>query len=63
MFTVEELTAWLAKKTARTVNYSTLHNSLAYHRKEGHILRIRRGLYYSLPKGVITNSYPVDLFW
>lgn len=33
----------------RIINHSTLHNSLAYHQKQGHIIRIRRGLYYSIP--------------
>jgi predicted transcriptional regulator of viral defense system len=62
IFTVDELTVWLSKESARAINYSTLHNSLAYHQKQGHILRIRRGLYYSIPKGVIASSYPVDPF-
>lgn len=62
IFTVEKLIAWLSKESGCAINYSTLHNSLAYHQKQGHILRIRRGLYYSIPKGVIASSYPVDPF-
>src|SRR5580693_5661778 len=62
IFTVNDLIAWLSKEFGRSINHSTLHNSLAYHQKQGHILRIRRGLYYSLPKGVIANSYPIDSF-
>lgn len=62
IFTVRELLTWLSKESTCPINHSTLHNSLAYHQKQGHILRIRRGLYYSLPKGVIASSYPVDPF-
>src|SRR3989338_11700077 len=62
IFTVGELLTWLSKESANPINHSTLHNSLAYHQKQGHILRIRRGLYYSIPKGVIASSYPVDPF-
>jgi len=62
IFTVNELIAWLSKEATCTTNYSTLHNSLAYHQKQGHILRIRRGLYYSIPKGVIASTYPIDPF-
>jgi predicted transcriptional regulator of viral defense system len=62
IFTVNDLIIWLSKEAASPVNHSTLHNSLAYHQKQGHILRIRRGLYYSIPKGVIAASYPVDPF-
>lgn len=62
IFTVNDLIIWLSKQTTYAINHSTLHNSLAYHQKKGHILRIRRGLYYSLPKGVTASSYPVDPF-
>lgn len=62
IFTVNELVAWLTKESTCPINHSTLHNSLAYHQKQDHILRIRRGLYYSIPKGVIASSYPVDPF-
>lgn len=62
IFTVNELSAWLVKESNCVINHSTLHNSLAYHQKQGHILRIRRGLYYSIPKGVIASSYPIDSF-
>ena len=62
MFTVEELTAWLSQESARAINYSNLHNSLAYHQMAGHILRIRRGLYYSVPKGLDPTHCPIDPF-
>lgn len=62
IFTVDELLVWMSKKSIGVINYSTLHNSLAYHQKQGHILRIRRGLYYSIPKEAIASTYPVDPF-
>lgn len=62
IFTVNELIAWLSKESTYAINYSTLHNSLAYHQKRGHIIRIRRGLYYSIPKGAVASTYPIDPF-
>lgn len=41
---------------------STLYNLLAYHQKQGHIMRIRRGLYYSVPKGADPYHCHVDSF-
>ncbi len=35
---------------------------LAYHKKAGHIARVRRGLYAVIPAGADAVSYPVDLF-
>lgn len=35
---------------------------LAYHRKAGRIVRVRRGLYAVIPPGADADSYPVDLF-
>jgi predicted transcriptional regulator of viral defense system len=43
-------------------NHGTLKALLAYHRKEGHIVRIRRGLYYSIPTGFDKNSYAIDQY-
>jgi len=60
-FTVNELTDFF-RETAHSINSSTLHNSLAYHQKQGHILHIRRGLYYSIHRGISSNNYPVDPF-
>ncbi len=62
IFTVNDLIAWLSKRSGDAINYSTLHNSLSYHQKQGHILRVRRGLYYSIPKGVTASFYPIDPF-
>jgi predicted transcriptional regulator of viral defense system len=33
---------------------------LAYHVKEGHLLRLRRGLYAAVPRGFDPDGYPVD---
>ena len=60
IFTFEEVFSALSKN--QQVNSSTLHNLLAYHRQRGHIIRIRRGLYYSVPQGVNSATYPVDPF-
>jgi predicted transcriptional regulator of viral defense system len=60
VFTFEEVFRALSKN--QPVNSSTLHNSLAYHRERGHIIRIRRGLYYSVPQGIDSATYPVDPF-
>jgi predicted transcriptional regulator of viral defense system len=62
IFTVNDLIVWLSKESTCPINHSTLHNSLAYHQKQGHIIRIRRGLYYSIPRGANASSYPVDPF-
>jgi predicted transcriptional regulator of viral defense system len=35
---------------------------LAYHRKAGRVVRIRRGVYAVIPSGAATDSYPVDPF-
>jgi predicted transcriptional regulator of viral defense system len=35
---------------------------LAYHRKAGRIVQVRRGLYAVIPPGADPNSYPVDPF-
>jgi predicted transcriptional regulator of viral defense system len=35
---------------------------LAYHRKVGRVVRVRRGLYAVIPVGADADSYPIDLF-
>jgi predicted transcriptional regulator of viral defense system len=57
IFTVEEIRVALEMYKR---NNSTLHNLLAYHLKKGHIIRIRKGLYYTIPKGFDEKHYPVD---
>lgn len=39
---------------------STLDNLLAYHLRQGHIIRIRKGLYYTIPRGADAKTHPVD---
>lgn len=58
VFTVDELGRFLAKNG--TGNSNTRKALLAYHCKQGRILRIRRGLYATIPFGADPESYPVD---
>lgn len=62
VFTLRELANTLSSSKDASVKSSTLYNLLAYHQKQGHILHIRRGLYYSVPKGSDPNHSPVDPF-
>jgi predicted transcriptional regulator of viral defense system len=62
VFTVKELETSLSNGQDSSVKSSTLHNLLTYHQKQGHILRIRRGLYYPVPKGMDLAHCPVDPF-
>ena len=62
VFTFKELASALSSKQGSSVRSSTLHNLLAYHQKQGHIFHIRKGLYYSIPRGSDPNHYPVDPF-
>ena len=62
VFTLKELEHNLSKNQSSFAKNSTLYNLLTYHQKQGHILRIRRGLYYSIPKGMDPAHCPVDLF-
>ena len=56
IFTIEE--ARIALELEGTG--STLYNLLAYHLQRGHIARIRKGLYYTIPKGLDPTTYPID---
>lgn len=60
VFTLRELANSLSSSKDAPVKNSTLYNLLAYHQKQGHILHIRRGLYYSVPKCSNPNHSPVD---
>ncbi|MBS0622990.1 MAG: hypothetical protein JSS62_00020 [Verrucomicrobia bacterium] len=55
IFRIEELSC-LGRQS------STIYNLLAYHQKKGHILRIRRGLYYVVYKGIQAEICPVNVF-
>jgi predicted transcriptional regulator of viral defense system len=62
VFTLKELEHCLSINQSSSAKNSTLYNLLIYHQKQGHILRIRRGLYYSIPKGMDSVHCPVDSF-
>lgn len=60
VFTAEEFDRHLSsigKTGART-----RESLLSYHRKTGHVILIRRGLYAVIPPGADSDSYPVDPF-
>lgn len=61
VFRYEEFAAFILKRKMNTKN-STIYNLLTYHQKKGHIRRIRRGLYCSIPRGVDADSHIVDPF-
>ena len=60
VFTVREIAASLDSEKPRP---SKATNSLlAYHTRAGHILRVRRGLYVTLPPGFSPDTYSPDPF-
>lgn len=62
VFTFKEIESNLSNDQHPSVNSSTLYNLITYHQKQGHILRIRRGLYYCIPKGMDPTHCPIDQF-
>ena len=60
IFTSAELAEHLSNN--RKVGSRTKEALLAYHKKTGRILSMRRGLYAVIPPGADPDSYPVDLF-
>ena len=58
IFRVEELTEYLSVKGS--TNPSTRKALLAHHHDTGRILRIRRGLYATIPLGIPADSFSVD---
>ncbi len=58
VFTVDELDRFLSDRGSR--NTSTRSSLLAYHRKQGRILHVRRGLYATVPWGMDPASMTVD---
>lgn len=60
VFTVEEFDEFLSNKGSG--NYWTRKALLAHHRKQGRILRVRRGLYVVVPPGTIPDTCPVDSY-
>jgi len=60
VFTYEEFASFLDADGPRSVK--TRDSLLAHHMKRGRILRVRRGLYASVPFGAIPETFPVDTF-
>lgn len=58
VFTHEEFAAFLHAEEPRSVK--TRESLLAYYTRTGRILRVRRGLYVSVPPGLDPKTYPVD---
>ena len=58
LFTLEELDSFLTAN--RTGNTHTRKSLLAYHKKRGRVLSIRRGLFATIPKGFDKQKYQVD---
>src|SRR5581483_11837094 len=62
IFDTQELSLFLKGDACPKERTSTVYNMLTYHQKRGRIFRIRRKLYYSVPKGRSSTTYPVDPF-
>ncbi|MGO8673246.1 MAG: type IV toxin-antitoxin system AbiEi family antitoxin domain-containing protein [Capsulimonadaceae bacterium] len=60
VFTVHELDSFLSD--GAPANIGTRQQLLAHHQRQGHIRRVRRGLYASIPAGAVPPKYPVDPF-
>jgi len=58
VFTIQELTNFLAERGSHSP--WTRKALLAHHRRQGRLLRVRRGLYLAVPPGVDPASCPVD---
>ena len=60
VFTVQKLDRFLSERGSG--NAATRKSLLSYHRREGHIVPIRRGLYAAVPPGMHPEEAPVDPF-
>lgn len=58
VFSHEEFATSLAGAGDRSPR--TVDSVLAYHVRAGHVLRVRRGLYVSVPRGADPRKHPVD---
>ena len=58
VFTIDELDRYLFARGSGNIN--TRNSLLAYHCKRGRILRVRRGLYATVPRGIDATSMTVD---
>ncbi len=60
VFTVEDFAGFLSSDG--THNLRTQESLLTYHAKAGNIVRVRRGLYASVPPGASPENFPIDPF-
>ncbi|SPD72453.1 Predicted transcriptional regulator [uncultured Desulfobacterium sp.] len=60
VFTIEEFTGFLSSDG--TYNIRTRESLLDYHVKAGNIVRVRRGLYASVPAEASPENFPLDPF-
>jgi predicted transcriptional regulator of viral defense system len=60
VFSVEDFAGFLS--SYGTHNVRTQESLLAYHVKAGNIVRVRRGLYASVPPGASSENSPIDPF-
>jgi len=60
VFTVEDFAGFLSSDG--THNLRTQESLLAYHVKAVNIVRVRRGLYASVPPGASPENFPIDPF-
>lgn len=60
VFTMDELDRFLSERGSS--NTHTRNSLLAYHRKQGRIVHVRRGLYATVPRGMDPETAPVDSF-
>jgi predicted transcriptional regulator of viral defense system len=60
VFTYEEFAGFFKTKESRSSR--TRDSLLAYHVRNGRLLRIKRGLYVTVPPGEDPKAYPVDPF-
>jgi predicted transcriptional regulator of viral defense system len=58
VFTVEDFAGFLSSDG--THNVRTQESLLSYHVKAGNIVRVRRGLYASIPPGASPEKFPID---
>ncbi len=58
VFTIDEFVEFVAERGA--TRRRSAHDLLRYHEAQGHVLRVRRGLYASVPVGADADTWTVD---
>lgn len=58
VFTIDEFVEFVAARGA--TRRRSAHDLLRYHEAQGHVLRVRRGLYASVPVGADADTWTVD---